>query len=382
MKSLNILHTVEFYAPHIGGAEKVVQGISEELVKRGHRVTVATTKNPERPFFSLNGVEIVGFDIRGNLANGFSGGDIHSYLGFLQHYPADVVMNYAAQQWATDLAFHLVGKKRHGRAYVIAPCGYSALKDVNTIGVTEYTKYYNTIVPGILPLYDAAIYHSSIYQDYQFAKKLALKNSFVIPNFVDGSEFQAAGTSDFRAKYQITTPFLLLSVGNFVKNKGQDKAIETIKALRRSDVTLVLIGNEGEMLEKLRQQAEGTNTRFLTNIPRADTVAAFKSADLFLFGSRVEAAPLVILEAMAAGLPFVSTDCGNVRELSGGAVCIPEDMADFTQRLLEDAPARRDFGSKGRKEFEERFTLKAVVDRYESLYYELVDIKTPKSVAA
>ncbi|MBN8551217.1 MAG: hypothetical protein J0M12_18035, partial [Deltaproteobacteria bacterium] len=61
---------------------------------------------------------------------------------------------------------------------------------------------------------------------------------------------------------------------------------------------------------------------------------------------------------------------------------IPEDMADFTQRLLEDAPARRDFGSKGRKEFEERFTLKAVVDRYEALYYELVDIKTPKSVAA
>jgi len=39
---VNILHTVEFYSPSVGGAQEVVRQISELLVKRGHDVTVAT----------------------------------------------------------------------------------------------------------------------------------------------------------------------------------------------------------------------------------------------------------------------------------------------------------------------------------------------------
>src|SRR5438093_1356571 len=58
---MKILHTVEFYFPSRGGAQEVVRRISEELVKRGHEVTVATTKLAERQARSLHGVRIEEF---------------------------------------------------------------------------------------------------------------------------------------------------------------------------------------------------------------------------------------------------------------------------------------------------------------------------------
>ena len=42
---MKILHTVEYYAPSVGGAQEVVRQISERMVQRGHQVTVATTAN-------------------------------------------------------------------------------------------------------------------------------------------------------------------------------------------------------------------------------------------------------------------------------------------------------------------------------------------------
>src|SRR5215470_45474 len=75
---LRILHTVQFYWPHTGGAEEVVREISERLVARGHDVTVATTALPERTSREHAGVKIVEFPLSGNLAGGFHG-DVTAY---------------------------------------------------------------------------------------------------------------------------------------------------------------------------------------------------------------------------------------------------------------------------------------------------------------
>ena len=60
------------------------------------------------------------------------------------------------------------------------------------------------------------------------------------------------------------------------------------------------------------------NIRFLRNLPREDVVAAFNWSDIFLFTSRKEVAPLVILESRAAKLPFVSLRVGDIEEQPGG----------------------------------------------------------------
>src|SRR6266852_226466 len=104
---MKILHTVEFYAPSKGGAQEVVRQISEELVKRGHEVTVATKKLAARENVSLNGVRIKEFAISGNSVRGCTG-EIGRYQEFLRAGDFDVMMNYAAQQWATDLVYPML----------------------------------------------------------------------------------------------------------------------------------------------------------------------------------------------------------------------------------------------------------------------------------
>lgn len=375
MRKLQILHTVEFYYPRVGGAETVVQRISEGLVARGHRVTVATSKVSERQCRSLNGVEISEFDIAGNYAKGMYGRDISRYIQFLENYPIDIMMNYAAQQWASDIAYRQILSGKIRGASILAACGYSALHDHRTVGVSEYANYYSVILPTVLPHYDGVIYHSSVYKDYMFGQLLRLNNSFVIPNSVDENEFSSVDGGDFRQRYGIDSSIMILCVANYLNNKGHEQVIRAFAQLANPNATLVFIGNEGEKLPELRKQADGLKVKFLTRIPRADTVMAFKSADLFMFGSSTEAFPLVILEAMASKLPFVSTDCGNIRELKGGIVCRVEQFATEARKILENPSLKEKLGHEGWQEWHNRYTFKAVVEQYEDLYYRLAERK-------
>jgi glycosyltransferase involved in cell wall biosynthesis len=375
-RKLNILQTVEFYYPHIGGAESVVQQISERLAARGHNVTVATTYLPERKFDELNGVKVCQFHVRGNFAHAFQGSDIEAYQQFLLEGDFDIMSNYAAQQWATDLAFLVMDQLRERRVNIISPCGYSALADSRTIQYPQYTDYFNKVLPRVLKLYDAAVYHSSRYQDYEYAQNLGLKNSLVIPNGFAAEEFDCLPNVNFRRKYDITTPFMGLCVANFIAGKGHDRLIEAIRQLNRNDFTLVFVGREGNCFEQLKAQSQNLNIRFCVDIPREDTLAAYHQADMFLLGSYKEASPLVIIEAMATSTPFISTPCGNVTDWPGGAVCEPEDIASNINRLLEDESYRKSLGQQGRQYSREKLTWQRIADHYEELYIKLYNAKS------
>ncbi|MFN3531095.1 MAG: glycosyltransferase [Candidatus Brocadia sp.] len=370
-KRLSILHTVEFYYPHMGGAEIVVQQISERLVKRGHHVTVATTKLDGHNFRDLNGVQIEEFSVKGSFGNGIFGDDIERYKEFLRSHQADVMMNYAAQQWATDLAFEVLQLTSKERVNIIAPCGYSALFDSRTIRWPQFADYFNRIIPTIIPQYDAAIYHSALYQDFEYAQNHGFTNSVIIPNAVDEEEFLRSPRINFREKYNIKTTFLGLCVANFYPGKGHERVIKCVRQMNRKDFTMVFIGKEGEQLENIKAQATGLNVQFCVDIPREDILAAYHEADIFLFGSYIEASPVVIIEAKASKTPFVSTDCGNVREWKGGIVCAPDEMAANATKILDNNSLRKQLADEGWKEWKEKLTWESAVDNYEELYLRL-----------
>ncbi|MHB8578569.1 MAG: FkbM family methyltransferase [Ignavibacteriaceae bacterium] len=370
-KQLDILHTVEFYNPHVGGAEIVMQELSERLVKRGHSVSVATTKIEERNIKKLNGVNIVEFDIKGSLSNGVVGGDIAKYQNFIAYNPADIMMNYAAQQWATDITFSVIGKIYNKRVNIVAPCGYSALKDSKTLRWPNFKQYFNEFIPKVIPLYDAAIYHSTNYQDYQFANDHKFTNSVIIPNGVAEEEFESNSNINFRQKYKIKNKFMGLCVANYYKDKGHERIIRSLKEISRTDLTIVFIGNDGKELNYLKKISENLDVIFLQDISREDTVAAFHQADIFLFGSQIEAFPIVILEAKASKTPFVSTNCGNVKDLKGGIVCDENTLASSINYVLDNETIRKNLGLEGYSEWKEKFTWESVVDRYEELYLRL-----------
>lgn len=165
---MRILHTVENYYPVSGGAGIAVQAVSEERAQKGHDVTVATGFSPRRDVSVLNGVTVEQFKISGNAVKGFKG-EVETYQKFLRSRPFDVVLNYAAQTWASDLAFPILDSIA-GRK-VFAPCGYSRLR------TPAYKRYYEEL-PAILRRYDAIVYFSANYQANRGRRRVGHLSAF------------------------------------------------------------------------------------------------------------------------------------------------------------------------------------------------------------
>lgn len=369
---MKILHTVQLYHPKVGGSEEVVKQLSERLANRGHEVTVATAAEPTRESLNLNGVVIKEFDLAGNDVRGITG-DTKSYVDYVVNGDFDVVMNYAAQIWSTDLLLPHLNKIK--AAKVIVPCGYSGLND------PAFKNYFRTI-PKYLKQYDAAIYLSKYYQDKKFADEHQLKNSLVIPNGADEREF-AKPTKDFRKKYGVKTKYMLLCVANHYNLKGHNFVIEAFNRLNRKDTTLVIIGNpvvDGYRKWRVEcykqcQVAAFKNRRIkmLHHVPREMVVSAYKEADLFVFGSLVECSPLVIFESMAAGLPFITTDAGDVRERAefGKIVATVTEMSQQINHWLDHPKERAIIGTSAQTEWKQHYSWDRITDQYEKLYQQL-----------
>jgi len=395
---MRILHTCHTYWPHPDGVGIVMQRISEGLAARGHEVTVATGLAGAAPAEEHGGVLIRRFDVRGNEARGCSG-DMEAYARFVASFPCDVMLNYAAQICETDLLFPLLA--RLGCRKVIAPCGFSGLRD------ERYAEYFSRM-PARLRAYDAAIYNSRTYQDAQFAADNRLENSVFINNGADDMDFPYVAGS-FRAKHAIRETTLLLSVGRVEALKGQDLVVEAFRRSTLQDAAVVLVGPEigrfasGALrtaagpLFKSRRRARAVlyelverhlpershrlawrlsdekAVYILAGLPRQDVLTAYADADLFVFGSRVECSPLVIIEAMASGTPFISTPVGNVPEMPGGVIVRDVvEMAEAIDRLAQKGEEWRELSEAGHTAWQRDYTWDRVVDQYERLYEKLL----------
>jgi glycosyltransferase involved in cell wall biosynthesis len=139
------------------------------------------------------------------------------------------------------------------------------------------------------------------------------------------------------------------ALGRLTAQKGFDVLLA---ALRRLDVPFeAVIGGAGREEGALRAAAAGLPVTFPGWI--GDARAFLAGLDLFVVSSRVEAGPLVLVEAMAEGLPCVSTDVGEVRRTAGeDVVVVPVDdagaLADAIGGLLDDPARRADLGVRAR----------------------------------
>jgi glycosyltransferase involved in cell wall biosynthesis len=382
---VRILHTVEFYPPAVGGAQEVVRQVSERLAARGHDVSVATSADPRRGLGAeIGGVRVREFDVRGNEVRGIEG-DVEGYRRFVTEGDWDVVMTYAAQQWACDALLPVLDDIR--AATVFAPCGFSRLHD------PAYAPYFDRLGER-LHHFDALVFHSEGYQDTRFARDAGAGGIRVIPNAADEREFdQAREPGAFRQAHGIEQGApLLLTVGGHTGLKGHAQSMAALRAMS-APATLAIVGNTPTgrgclPLCRIRAtaiRALGRGRRvLLLDPPRTQVLDAYADADLFVFPSMVECSPLVLFEAMAAGLPFVAADVGNAREIaewSGAGVIVeserradglvhtdPRALAAAVDSLLADPERRAAMGASGRRAWEQRFAWETVAAEYEALY--------------
>lgn len=169
---------------------------------------------------------------------------------------------------------------------------------------------------------------------------------------------------------------VVIHVANFRPEKNQAQTLATVAALRRggSDVRAVFVGG-GAQEEAVRRQAAALDADWALFLGvRSDVPALLALADVLVLPSRADAMPLVILEAMALGVPVVAYDVGDVgrvlRTSRGGLSVAHLDGDAFTEacrRVVSDPALRAELSRQGRAA-SAGFDAARMVQRYEEVF--------------
>jgi len=189
----------------------------------------------------------------------------------------------------------------------------------------------------------------------------------------------AAPAGRFRAELGIGLHVpLVLSVGRFHEQKDQETLLRAwrIVAASHPDAVLAIVG-AGGLAGRLRElaAADGTSGGVRLVRPRAALAEAYVDADAFALSSRWEGLPYVLLEAMAYGLPVVSTDVDGIPEAVvdgvSGMLVPPRDplaLGTTLEHLLSDPAQRRRMGEAGRERVTAEFSLEQMIARITEVY--------------
>jgi len=207
--------------------------------------------------------------------------------------------------------------------------------------------------------------------------KLAESRIVFIPNGVDCGRFAVSPDPQYHARLKADPETLLIgTVAALRPEKNLARLIRAIVPLvGRFPFRLVIAGDGGERarLEALAETLGVSNhVVFLGAVAGAERILPL--LDVFTLSSDTEQMPLTLLEAMAAGLPVVSVDVGDVRMMlppEGRRLVVARDDQDsFTSafaELLGDHDLRRDLGSRNRAHVRASYSIDTMLATYDRL---------------
>jgi glycosyltransferase involved in cell wall biosynthesis len=178
-------------------------------------------------------------------------------------------------------------------------------------------------------------------RDTAISLGLDMAKSVILPNAIDGRTYRIRHVP----RDAWTRPPQLVLLGRVVPVKGVTAAIECARQLHSTGFPfqLRIIGPRDEVpcyaARCERMVRDFRLSEFVKFVPPMPPERALLGADFLLLPSLSEAMPMVVLEAMAAGVPVIATDTGNVREMLGlgtdGPAGIVTSLANFANAIFE-----------------------------------------------
>ena len=203
-----------------------------------------------------------------------------------------------------------------------------------------------------------------------------------VPNAVDADLFRPQ-PSDFRGKHGIGSgEFVALYVARFQAFKNHRMLLDAFArfAKDRPASRLVLAGS-GPLRERTEQQAAelglADRVLFLGEVPYRNLPSVYAAADVKVVSSDYESFCFAAIEAMATGLPVLTTDCAWVPRLvsDGAGIVVPtgdaEAFAAALKKLADNPALRQRLGASGRQHVLERHTWPASAEKLMQLYQKL-----------
>jgi glycosyltransferase involved in cell wall biosynthesis len=200
-----------------------------------------------------------------------------------------------------------------------------------------------------------------------------------IPNGVDTDRFCPGRDVELRSKLGIREDeFVVGAIGRLDPVKNHEGLIGAVQLLQESGypIRLVIVG-DGPLRQKIELSAEASlrNPRALLLGYRSDVERLYRVFDVFVLNSFAEGMSNTLLEAMASGLPIVSTAVGGNVELVAdairGSLILPGDSASLRralEQIMHSQGIRESFGTNARTFVLEKFSIQRMIERYTALY--------------
>lgn len=192
------------------------------------------------------------------------------------------------------------------------------------------------------------------------------KDIEVIHNGVDCNKF-VPNRETSKNKKEIK----VLYAGNLTIRKGVNFLPGIVKLLD-SNISVFCTGG---LRKETPRSIDLSNINMLGNIPYEKMPKLYPEFDILLMPTVREGLPLVVLEAMACGLPVIATDCSSLPELidneKGGYLCELGATAVFAEKinlLAASQSLRTDMGEYNRNKVESLFTLHTMINSYNNLF--------------
>ena len=371
---MNILKLCYEFPPLGGGGAKVVQGVSPHLVRLGADIDLITMKYRNlNPYELVDGVHVHRVSCirtRPHICYSF---EMLTYLfsALSKATQLTKVKSYALNHTHFVFPDGIIAyflKKRMGLPYLITIHG----SDIPGYNPDRFTYQHKLLAPLWQKVFLEA---EHVVSPSESLKKLALAQCSttpisVIPNGINPSKFMATREKQNR----------ILVVSRMFSRKGVQYFVEALTALNgRCEFEVNIVG-DGPHLVNVKSLAKKIRTpvNFWGHLDNQspELKDLFETSKIFVFPSEAENAPIVILEAMAAGLAIMTTEATGCAEMVGDTgVLVPPRNAEAIRtnlvRLMDNPMLCQRLGEAARARLEQDYAWEVIAARYYQLYEKL-----------
>jgi glycosyltransferase involved in cell wall biosynthesis len=377
-----VTHT---FLPHVGGIEKVVNEQSKRLLLRNFEPMVVTNRIGTPKKYYVDGVPVECYE---SLNTGFR-------LGIPYSIPTLPSLPIFVKAVVSSKIIHA-----HGHPYLTSLIASKLAKQYNKpLVLTQHNTFieYNNIFDQVELLNDLSIGKQNLNsadriiavsqatKEYMLRLGAKPKKVEVVYNGVDLTKFRPIIGKREEMRKKIGVPqdaIVVLTVRRLVYKNGIDTLMDCANSVIRKNrkIVFLVVGN-GPDLNSVRLEIKRlgieSNFRLVGFVSDQDLPSYYNSADLFVLPSKSgEGLPLVVLEAMASGLPVIATNVGGIKEIliDDYGQLVPPNRPDLlaTSVLdlveINDAPRKKEL----RARVEEKFNWETNVERLVEIYEELI----------
>lgn len=354
-----------------GGGEKWTFETAEELAKRGYNVTVGST--PESELFQRAdsaGIKTKKVPVSGSLSV-LNPVKLLSFVNYLKKNEIDIIFLNLSQ----DLKFGAIAGNIAGVEHIIYRRGSAIpIKD------RFYTEYLlgecvTDIIANSEATKETILENTSHWLTDEKIK--IIYNGLKVKDIRDKLFISK---TDIKNEFDIDSDDLVIAnVGRLSPQKGHKYLLRAIKLIKEQiDSCKVLIVGKGELEEEIKAEAEKLDLKdkvIFTGF-RKDIYNILSQSDFLLHTALWEGFGYVVAEAMAVGIPVVSTDVSNIAEImrdgKSGYLCEsenPDDIAEKALQMYRNSEAERmQMGQIGKTIIKNNFTFKKMIDKVEKEY--------------